>query len=114
MNINWVRGTHLREDLIQPLQRPVQMNFDPARCRGHHLPTIFHPPSLHEADSYGAHPSQLEHLLETLVHGLCQLLGEKLVVEHAHDAAGRDLADGRRVPVVSEVRVHTLDKDAAL
>ena len=114
MNINWVRGTHLCEDLVQPLQWPVQVNFDPARRRGHHLPTILHPPPLHEADSYGAHPSQLEHLLKTLVHRLRQLLGEKLVVEHAHDATGRDLADSRRMPVVSEVRVHTLDKDTAL
>ena len=90
------------------------MDLDPTWSGCDHLPTVLHPPALDEANSDGAHASELEDLLEPLVHRLCQLVGKELVVKDAHDAAGRDLADGRRVPVVPHVGVHTLHEDAAL
>ena len=114
MNIDGVRCPHLGEDLVEPLKWPVQMNFDPARSRGDHLSPVLDSPALHEADTDRAHTSQLENLLEALVHRLRELLREKLVVEDAHYAARRDLAHRSRMPVVSEVGVHALNENTAL
>lgn len=46
---NWVVwGTHLCKDFIQPLQRPMQMHFNPAGGAGHILTVVFSSPALKE------------------------------------------------------------------
>lgn len=47
-----VRGAHLREDLVQPLQRPVQMYLDPAGGAGHILTVVFGAPALKRGRSH--------------------------------------------------------------
>lgn len=47
--------SHLREHLIKPLQWPMQMDFNPARCRCHILTMIFSTPTLHKGHAYCAH-----------------------------------------------------------
>ena len=44
-------GAHLREDLIQPLQGPVQVHLDPAGGAGDVLPVILRPPALRRGES---------------------------------------------------------------
>ena len=39
---------HLREDVVEPLQRAVQVDLDPARRRGHVLAVVVGAPALHE------------------------------------------------------------------
>ena len=67
MDVDRVRSAHLRQDLIQPLERTVQVNFDPAGGGSHHLPSVFYPPALDKTDSYRTHPRQLKHLLKSLM-----------------------------------------------
>lgn len=43
-----MRRAHLREYLVKPLKRAVQVNFDPARSARHVLPVVLGTPSLHE------------------------------------------------------------------
>ena len=41
-------GAHLGEDVVEPLQRAVQVDLDPARRRGHVLAVVVGAPALHE------------------------------------------------------------------
>lgn len=45
-----VRGAHLCEDLVQPLQGPMQMYLDPAGGAGHVLTVVFGSPALRRGD----------------------------------------------------------------
>ena len=90
------------------------MNLDPTRGRRDRLPTVLHPPPLHEADTDRTHPSQLVDGFEPLVDGLGQLVGEVPVVKDAHVTPRGDLTDGRRMPPVAHIRVGTLHEYAAL
>ena len=45
-----VRGAHLCEDLVQPLQGPVQMYLNPAGGAGHVLAVVFGTPALRRGD----------------------------------------------------------------
>lgn len=47
-----MRGAHLREDLVQPLERPVQMYLNPAGGAGHILTVVFSTPSLRRGQHY--------------------------------------------------------------
>jgi hypothetical protein len=109
-----MRGAHLREDFIQPLQRAVEVHFDPAGGRRDVLPVVFCAPALHEAHADGAHLGELVHRLEAVVHRLAEQLGELAVVEDLERAAGRDLAHGGRVEVVVVVALARLHEDAAV
>ena len=89
----------------------MQVHLDPARRRENVLPPVLHAPALHEGHADGAHSSQGVHRLEALVDALSKQGGKLLVVEDLEVAAGRDLADGGRVPAVLLVAVGRLDKD---
>ena len=63
-------AAHLCEDFVQPLQGAVQVDFYPARSRGHVLSVVFCPPTLHKG-----HPaaniqsrSQSDQLTNLIVH----------------------------------------------
>ena len=32
VNIDRIQGSHLRQHLVQPLQRPIETHLDPTRC----------------------------------------------------------------------------------
>lgn len=55
------------EDPIQPLQRSVEVQLDPAGSRGDCLPAVLGAPALDKTHADGAHPGQLVHGLEALV-----------------------------------------------
>lgn len=103
-----VRGAHLRQHLVEPLQGPVQVDLDPARRRRHVLSVVLRPPALHERHPDSAHLGQLVHRLEAVVHALGQQLRELPVVEDLQRAAGRNLAHGRRMEAVMVIAVTTL------
>ena len=88
-----VRRAHLREHPVQPLEWPVEVDLDPAGRRRDGLPAVLRAPTLDETHPDGAHPRQLVHRLEALVHRLREELGELLVVEDLQVATGRDLAN---------------------
>lgn len=67
-----MRVSHLGENFVEPLKRPVKVNLDPARCGCHVLSVIFSSPTFDEAHSDGAHFGQLKHGLEAVVDGLRQ------------------------------------------
>ena len=87
------------------------MNLNPARCRSHSLSSILHAPAFDKADTNGAHASELVDGFESFVDGQREVIGEILIVEDTHVAAGWDLADGGRVPAVAHVGVWALDED---
>jgi len=76
-----VRRPHLRQHPIQPLQRPVEVELDPAGRGGDDLPPVLGAPALDEADPDGAHAGEAVDRLEALVDGLSQHGGELEVVE---------------------------------
>ena len=76
------RGAHLCEDLVQPLQRAVEVQLNPAGSAGHRLPPVFCSPTLDEAHPNRAHPGQLVHSFEALVYRLSQESCEFLVVKN--------------------------------
>lgn len=108
------RGAHLCEHLVEPLQRAVQVQLDPAGGAGHRLPPVFSSPALDEAHADGAHPGELVDSLESLVDGLCQQGSKLLVVEDLQVTSWRDLADSGRVPTITLVTVGALDEDSAV
>lgn len=107
-------GAHLGEDLVKPLQRPVQVQLDPAGGAGHCLSPVLCAPALDEAHADGAHARQLVDGLETLVDRLSQEGSELLVVEDLQVASRWDLADGGRVPTIALVTVGGLHEDSAV
>jgi len=54
------RRPHLREDFVEPLQRPVEMDLNPARRACDVLPMVLGAPTFHETHSDRAHLGQLE------------------------------------------------------
>lgn len=52
---------HGVQDLVQQLQSPVQVDFDPARRLLDALPGVIGPPTLHEAHPQDAQPAQVVH-----------------------------------------------------
>ena len=89
----------------------MKMHFDPAWGRQDIFPPVLHAPALDERHADGAHSSQGIHRLKALVHSLSKQRCKLLVVEDLEVAAGRDLADGGRVPAVLLIAVGRLDKD---
>jgi len=104
-------GTHLREHLVQPLQRSVQMNFHPTRRAGHVLAMVLGTPTLDEAHTYGTVFGELVHRLVSVVHALREQLRELLIVEYFQCALGRDFTHGGRVEPVMKVTVARLHED---
>lgn len=104
-------ATHLGQDLVQPLERPVKMDLNPAGGRGHVLSVVLRPPALHKRHTDGAHLGQLVHGLEPVVDGLGQQSGELLVVEDLETATGWYFTHGCWMEAVVVVTVPGLDKD---
>lgn len=67
-----VGRTHLGKDFIQPLERAMQVYFNPAGGASNILPVVFRSPALHEAHSNSAHFGEFIHCLEPMVHRLRQ------------------------------------------
>lgn len=103
-----VRTSHLNENLIEPLQRSVQMNLNPAGRRCDILPMILSAPALHEAHPNRAHLRELIHSFEAMVHRLRQQLSEFLIVEDLQRAAGRNLTHGARMKAMMVIAVARL------
>ncbi|KRZ62529.1 hypothetical protein T02_7385 [Trichinella nativa] len=57
---------HLGQHTVEPLQRAVQVQFDPTGSRCDRLTSIFRTPTFDKADSYGAHACQRVDRLEAL------------------------------------------------
>lgn len=107
-------GSHLGEDLVKPLQRPIQVQLDPAGRAGHCLSPVLRSPAFDEAHTDGAHASQLVDSLKALVDRLSQEGSKFLVVEDLQVAAWGDLADSGRVPAIALVAVGRLDKNSTV
>lgn len=80
----------MRENPIQPLQRSVEVQFDPAWGRGHCLSPVFGAPTFDKTHPDRAHPGELIDGLKALVHRLGEQRGELLVVEDLQIATRRD------------------------
>lgn len=77
-----MRGAHLSQHLIQPLQGAVQVNLNPAGCAGHILAVVLCTPALNKAHADSAHLGELINGLKAVVDRLSQQLSELLVVEN--------------------------------
>ena len=101
---------HLRQHLVQPHERPVKVDLNPAGRAGDILPVVLGTPPLHKAHANGAHLGQLVDGLKALVDREGQQLGKLLVVEDLEAAARRNLAHRGRVEAMGVVALPTLDK----
>ena len=70
------------EDAIEPLQRPVEVQFNPARRRRDSLAPVLGAPALDKTHADRAHSRQLVDGFESLADRLRQQGGELLVVEY--------------------------------
>lgn len=59
--------SHLREHFIEPLQWPMQVYFNPARCRCNILTMIFSTPTLDKGHAYCTHFCELIDSFESTV-----------------------------------------------
>jgi len=104
------RTSHLSEHLVQPLERAVKVNLNPAGGRGDILSVVLGAPTFHEAHPDCAHLGQLVHCFKPMVHRLGEKCGELLVVENLETATRRDLADRGWVESMVVVTVSRLHK----
>lgn len=109
-----MRRPHLRENFIEPLQRPVQVHLDPTRSARHVLSVVLRTPALHEAHPNRAHLGQFIDGFEPVIDALRQQLCELGVVEDAQRAAGRYFAHGGGVEAVVVVAVAGLYENGAI
>lgn len=105
---------HLSQNFVQPLQRSVKMNLNPAGGARDILAMILSSPALHKTHPDGAHLSELIHDLKAVVNRLGEQLSKELVVEDLEAAPTGDLADSSGVEAVLIVAVPALHKDAAV
>ena len=109
-----VRRSHLREHLVKPLQRSVEVDLNPTGCAGDVLSVVFGPPAFDEAQTNGAHFGQFKDRLVAVSDGLTEHLSKLLVVEDLETAARGDLAHRGGVEAMVAVAVATLHKNTAL
>ena len=69
-NKTYGRRRLIMKDLVQPLEGPMQVHFDPARGGGDVLPVILGSPAFHKAHPDSAHFSQLVDRLKSMVNRL--------------------------------------------
>lgn len=105
---------HLGQNLVQPLEGPVQMQLDPAGGARHCLPSVLCSPAFDKTHANGAHPGQLINSLEPLVHRLSQQCCKLLVVEDLQVTAWGDFTDCCRMPAIPLITVRALNKDGAI
>lgn len=72
---------HLLEHSVEPLQRAIKMEFNPAGSSRDGLPSILGTPALHERQTNFTHVGQCVHLLIAMRNGSRQQLGEFNVIE---------------------------------
>lgn len=109
-----MRRSHLRQNLVQPLQRPVQMHLDPTRRTSHILSMVFGTPAFNETHPNGAHFSQFVYCFETVVHTLREQLRELGIIEDPQRTTGRNFAHGRRVKSVVMIAITGLHEDGRI
>ena len=83
--------SHLGQNAVQPLQRPIEVQLNPTGCGGYSLPTIFCTPTLDKTHADGATPCQLIDGLKALIHWLRKECCKLLVVEDLQVTARRNL-----------------------
>jgi len=105
---------HLREHLVKPLERPMQMDLDPTGRRCHILAMVLRPPALHERHPDRAHLRELIDGLESIVHRLRQQLSKFLIVKDLQRAARRYLAHGARMESMVVVAIARLHKNGGV
>lgn len=105
---------HLGQDFVEPMQRAVEVDLDPARRRRDVLTMVLGAPALDEAQSHRAHLGEFKDGLVAALDRVGELTREVAVVEDAQAAAGGYLADRRRVKAVMLVAVATLDEDGGV
>lgn len=105
---------HLREYLVQPHERPVQVDLDPAWGAGDVLAVVLGTPAFHKTHANGAHLGELVDSLKALVDRESQQLGKLLVVEDLEAAAWGDLAHRCWVEAMRVVALPALDKDSTI
>lgn len=105
---------HLSQNFVQPLQRSVKMNLNPAGGARDILAMILGSPTLNKTHPDSAHLGELIDDFKAMVDWLSQQLGKELVVEDLEAAATGDLADSGWVEAVLIVAVPALYKDAAV
>lgn len=76
------RGTHLSENLVQPLQGTIQMQLDPARSACDSLSPVLGSPAFNKTHADGAHSGKLIDSFKTLVDRLSQQGCKFLVVKY--------------------------------
>lgn len=109
-----MRRPHLGEHLVEPLQGPREVHFDPAGRGGDVLAVVLRAPALDKAHADRAHLRQLVDRLEAVVHRHRQQLRKFPVVEDLQAAARRNLADRGRVKLVRVVAVSALHKNGTV
>lgn len=109
-----MRGTHLGQNFIQPLQRTVQVDLYPARCRGDILTMVFGTPSFNETSADGAHFGKFVNGFKSVIDSLSKEMSKFLVVENLEAATGWYLAHGGGVKAVRVIAVPTLYEDGAV
>lgn len=107
-------GAHLGQHLVQPLQRPVQVDLYPARSGRHVLAVVLGSPTLHERHTNRTHLRQLVDSFETMINALGQQLCKLPVVEDLQRTSGRYLTHGGGVEPVVVITVSTLDEDGGV
>lgn len=109
-----VRGPHLRQHLVQPLQRPMQVDFYPAGRGRHVLTVVLRPPALHERHANRAHLRQLINRFEAMIDALGQQLRELPIIEDLERTTRRYFTYGGRVEAVVVVTVATLNENGGV
>jgi len=102
---------HLCKDSIQPLERAVEVDFNPAGNRCYRLSSVVGSPSLDEAHSNGAHSGELVDCLESLINCLSQEVGKLLIRKDLEVTSMWYFTNCCRMPSVSLVTVGTLYKN---
>lgn len=109
-----VWGAHLSQNFVQPLQRSMKVDLNPAGRACDILAMVLGSPALDKTHPDGAHLGQLVDNFKSMVHRLGEQLSEQLVVEDLEAAAAGDLADSGWVEAVLIVAVPALHEDAAV
>lgn len=104
-------ASHLDKNLIEPLQWPMKMNFDPTRSRSYVLSVIFSAPSFNETHSDRTHFRKLIYCLEAMIDRLRKQLRELLIVKDFQGAPRRYLANSARMKAVMMIAVSRLNED---
>lgn len=104
----------MSEHPVEPLERAVQVQFDPTRRRRDRLAAVLGAPAFHEAHSDRAHPRELVNSLKALVDRLREQGGEFLIVEYLQIATWGDFADSSRMPAIALVAIWGLNENGRI